>query len=243
MTDEGVPGLAILRNLAARAIGRSRAARRVGVDALQDAEEVIGNEPGLTDPEREALRLIGGDASVRLARTCGSSRLLSEDSARLVREGLAKQAGRIAKLVDNEPIIEARKSYVVLLVDDEPNLLKVIARFLRRAGHEVFACSDFESAQLHLVNGISPDLLITDIVLKGSTGKRVAAAVLQLSPRTRVVFMSGYSNISVGGQTVLQKPFTSTELIRLVDEVMSADTANDAHEREEAFSQSRKKLH
>lgn len=142
----------------------------------------------------------------------------------------------------SEPVIPARESYCILLVDDDPNVLTVIARFLRRAGHEVFACSGFEAAQVHLVNGVEPDLLITDVVLRESTGKRVAAAVKQLCPKTRVIFISGYGNIAVG-EPVLQKPFAAAELIVLVDQVMAADTVSDARELESTFAANRKKLH
>ena len=143
-------------------------------------------------------------------------------------------------MIGSEPAVVAKRAYTILLVDDDPEVLKVISRFLRRVGHQVFACSGFEEAQVHLVNGINPDLLITDIVLRASTGKRVAAAVKQLSPSTRVIFISGYGNVSVGGP-VLQKPFAPHELTSLVDEVMSAEAEDEVHD--ESVAIARKKLH
>lgn len=117
----------------------------------------------------------------------------------------------------------APAGYTILLVDDDQAVLTVIAKQLRRAGHEVLSCSGFAEAQVHLVNGIEPDLLITDIVLRESTGKRVASAVKQLSPRTRVAYMSGYPNIAVGAP-VLQKPFSNQDLLNLVEEAMKLES-------------------
>jgi DNA-binding NtrC family response regulator len=129
----------------------------------------------------------------------------------------------------------------ILLVDDDIHVLNVLARMLERAGHQVFACDSAEEAQRHLTKGLRPSLLISDVALGTSTGKRIAESVQRQSPKTRVIFISGYSNIAVGGQPVLQKPFSSKELIELVDQVLSADTQSGAHRLESEFAASRKK--
>ncbi len=129
----------------------------------------------------------------------------------------------------------------ILLVDDEPDVRQMLSRVLRQAHHEVTACSGLEEAEAYLATGAKPDLLITDVVLRASTGKLVASLVQEKSPKTRVMFISGYGNVAVGGQPVLQKPFKNHELIALIDEVMSASSRASAHQHEEAFAQSRKK--
>lgn len=131
----------------------------------------------------------------------------------------------------------------VLVVDDEPAVLRVIVRILEQAGHKVFPCRGMDDVQTHLANGLKPSLLITDVVLGTSTGKRVAAAVSKASPGTRVVFVSGYGNVAVPGQLVLQKPFSRQELVDLVDQVLSAESADSVREQESAFLSSRKKRH
>lgn len=133
----------------------------------------------------------------------------------------------------NTPFPQSRVPAVILLVDDEPSILRVMARMLEQAGHDVLTCGSFEEAQVHLDEGIKPDLLITDVVLKGSTGKRVAAAVTEKSPHTRIVYMSGYGNVAIGGHPVLRKPFKRHELFELVDQALPA--------REAPFMLSRKK--
>jgi DNA-binding NtrC family response regulator len=139
------------------------------------------------------------------------------------------------------PPVASTGPFDILLVDDEPVVLRVITRILRMAGHDVSACSGLPGVEAYLYAGARPDLLITDVVLNGSTGKRVAAVVQEKSPKTRTLFMSGYGNIAVGGQPVISKPFKNHELIELIDQVMSASSNATAHEREEEFVLSRKK--
>lgn len=122
-----------------------------------------------------------------------------------------------------------------MVVDDEPQVLKLMTRMLQRAGHNVLACEGIDEAQAHLEKGAKPHVLITDVVLKGSTGKRVARMAADLSPKTRTIFISGYDNVAVGGQPVVQKPFTPVELIEVVDRVLSAPTNASARQRENEF--------
>lgn len=127
----------------------------------------------------------------------------------------------------------------VMVVDDEPQVLQLLVRILKRGGHQVTACAGIDEAQAHLDKGAKPHLLITDVVLKGSTGKRVARLAQDMSPRTRVIFISGYDNIAVGGQPVLQKPFTPAELIEVVDRVLAAPSNTAAREQEADFAKKR----
>lgn len=112
------------------------------------------------------------------------------------------------------------KPATILLVDDEADVLRVLIRMLKRAGHEVIGCVDVNEVQWHISNGLRPDLLITDIVLPGSNGRKVAALVKLASPKTKVVYISG-ANVTISEHNVLQKPFTSQELVELVDQVLA----------------------
>ena len=128
-----------------------------------------------------------------------------------------------------------------MLVDDDSQVLLVLKRMLERAGHQVVPCGSVEEAQRHLTKGLKPALLITDVVLGNSTGKRIASIVEHHSPKTRTIFISGYDNVAVAGQPVLQKPFSSKELIDLVNQVLSAKSDSGAFRLESEFAASRKK--
>lgn len=107
------------------------------------------------------------------------------------------------------------------MVDDEHGVVMVLTRVLTQAGHKVIGCSSGEEAQKHIEAGLRPDLLITDVILDGTNGKKVAALIQKASPETRVIFISGYPSLSVGDHPVLQKPFDLNELVELVDKALS----------------------
>ena len=58
--------------------------------------------------------------------------------------------------------------FKVLLVDDEPSLRLTLTEFLKRAGYEVFAAADFQSALLLRDNSF--DVAVIDINLPGRNG-------------------------------------------------------------------------
>jgi CheY-like chemotaxis protein len=63
------------------------------------------------------------------------------------------------------------------------------------------------------------DLLLTDVVLPGSDGRKLAEAVAQEYPSLKIIFMTGYSRDAIvhqgrldPGVTLIQKPLTQTAL-------------------------------
>jgi FixJ family two-component response regulator len=73
-------------------------------------------------------------------------------------------------------------------------------------------------------------LLVTDVVMRGLNGPKLARELAVRRPETRTLFMSGYTNDEIVHQGVLdpsvayvQKPFTPTGLLRKMREVL--DTA------------------
>jgi two-component system, cell cycle sensor histidine kinase and response regulator CckA len=116
----------------------------------------------------------------------------------------------------------------VLLVEDDPALRKMAAEVLRDTGYKVLiAPCGADAMQIATEHPGPLDVLLTDVVMPGMTGRELADQIVARYPRTRVLYMSGYTDDAVGnhglhGQTlrVLQKPFTHDALVRHVREAL-----------------------
>ena len=105
----------------------------------------------------------------------------------------------------------------LLVVDDEPELLHVLADYLRRIGFLVTATTDPEVA-LHAANQDPVDVVITDLCLGRSSGMDLAERLWMLHPEVPVVLMSGATGdlATVPGLTFVPKPFGLTEIAGVI---------------------------
>jgi two-component system cell cycle sensor histidine kinase/response regulator CckA len=116
----------------------------------------------------------------------------------------------------------------ILVVDDEPAVLEATARILRRNGYATLEASTGRDA-LWLASSRDFQLLLTDSVMPGLSGTKLAAHIAALRPGISVLHMSGYPAASLGpvhdpGQesAFVQKPFTAEALLEKVHAVLSA---------------------
>jgi len=128
-----------------------------------------------------------------------------------------------ATFVSSRPSQEMRPaatgSATVLVVEDDASVLQLIRRILSGSGFEVLSTGSVDEA-LALMAGDDPfDLLLTDLVMPGTSGVELADQAKSLRPDLPVVFMSGYSTDvltrhgAVDNVELLMKPFSSTDLI------------------------------
>jgi len=109
----------------------------------------------------------------------------------------------------------------VLVVEDEELVLDVASRILTSNGYHVLrARSGAEALNAIAGHGDRVDLLLTDVVMPGATGKEVAETVSEECPGIRVLFMSGYPESVIASQGViaqgirlLSKPFKAPDLL------------------------------
>ena len=121
-----------------------------------------------------------------------------------------------------------RGTETIVLVEDEDGLRALIREVLEDAGYRVAEAADPEhglAAVRAQPGGI--DLLMTDVILPQMRGNELADRVREISPRARVVFMSGYTDEAIGQHAVLtpgahflQKPFTLDALLAKVRAVL-----------------------
>jgi two-component system cell cycle sensor histidine kinase/response regulator CckA len=116
----------------------------------------------------------------------------------------------------------------ILLVEDDQALRKMAAEVLRDTGYKVLtAPSGADALQVAAEHQGPLDILLTDIVMPGMTGRELAEQIVARFPQIRVLYMSGYTDDAIvnhGLQDqsihVLQKPFTHQELVRHVHEAL-----------------------
>ncbi len=108
----------------------------------------------------------------------------------------------------------------ILLVEDEPAILRVTKRMLEGQGYVVLAASTPGAAiQLAREHSGRIQLLLTDVVMPEMNGRTLAKNLLSISPDLKSLFMSGYTADVIAHQGVLaegvnfvQKPFSALDL-------------------------------
>ena len=116
----------------------------------------------------------------------------------------------------------------ILLAEDDDSLRSFLARALERAGYEVRACPDGESAGAALDDG-PYDLLLTDIVMPGIDGIEVARTAAARAPSLRIMFITGFAAVALSagdrapqGAKILAKPVHLREIVSEVERMMAA---------------------
>lgn len=118
----------------------------------------------------------------------------------------------------------------ILLVEDEEPVRSVTRQLLERNGYTVFEAADGPTA-LGLVGGANGevpfDLLLTDVVMPGMSGRELADHLKVSRPHLTVLFMSGYTDDAVvrhgmleRGLAYLEKPFRPPALLRKVRDAL-----------------------
>jgi CheY-like chemotaxis protein len=136
---------------------------------------------------------------------------------------------------DTEPVRSHRRAKgeidtgrrVVLLVEDEPLLLKALCRMLEQYGHRVLLAASGIEGLAVAAREPTIDLVVTDLVLPGMPGGELVRRLRATRPLLRVLYMSGWDPDSSGltladdgSEAFLLKPFTALELDALLSELL-----------------------
>jgi CheY-like chemotaxis protein len=124
----------------------------------------------------------------------------------------------------------ARGTETVLLVEDSDTVRKLARKLLEEDGYTVLEASGGDDGwQISEQHNGPIDLLLTDVVMPGTSGREIAQRLAARRPQMRVLYMSGYTDDAIVRHRVLdatapfiQKPFTRAALIRKVREVLDA---------------------
>jgi len=136
--------------------------------------------------------------------------------------------------VKNETVLEAPsgRGETVLLVEDDPSILKLGKRILSNLGYQVLSTTSTKEAQkLAGEFGGQIDLLLTDVVMPEMNGRELSEQIKRLYPQLKVLFMSGYTANVIAHRGVLDenvyfisKPFSQKDLALKVKEVLDSDS-------------------
>jgi len=115
----------------------------------------------------------------------------------------------------------------ILVVEDEAPVREIVRRALAAAGYSVMVASEANEALALEAAGSAIDLVVTDMILPGQSGRELAREFRRRRPEIRVLVMSGYSGehgeapeTLPEGAGYLAKPFSLVELRRRVREIL-----------------------
>jgi signal transduction histidine kinase/DNA-binding response OmpR family regulator len=135
--------------------------------------------------------------------------------------------GPAAETAVASPAPGSRATETILVVEDEAGLRGLVQTVLEQSGYRVLvAASPTEGETLFARHLGTIDLLLTDMVMPELSGRELARRIRQFCPGVKVLYMSGYSDLThrqdggLEGIDLLQKPFTPDTLRLRVREVL-----------------------
>lgn len=128
---------------------------------------------------------------------------------------------------DTAPARQGLPTEIILVVEDEERVRNNSVETLRELGYTVLHAASGPEALAIIRSGQDITLLFTDIVMPGMTGRQLADAAIEILPRLKVVFTTGYTRNAVvhngvldPGTNFLPKPFGIDQLAAKIAEVL-----------------------
>ena len=113
----------------------------------------------------------------------------------------------------------------ILLVDDEPSILKFLSIKLRISGYEVVVALNGQEA-LELVNSVKPDLMLLDVIMPVIDGFEVLERVRAVSKLPIIVFSAWPENtqkaLSLGASDFVAKPLDMDDLVERIETLLDS---------------------
>ena len=118
----------------------------------------------------------------------------------------------------------------ILLAEDEEAMRTYLTRALFKAGYDVVAV-DRGTAAIPLLQNQHFDLLLSDIVMPEMDGIELAQRCSEMSPRTKVMFITGFAAVTLKANQhapqakVLSKPFHLKDLVMEVERLFGSQVS------------------
>ena len=128
----------------------------------------------------------------------------------------------------------------ILLVDDEPGMLRYIRTLLEVEDYKVETATTGEEAVQRLQKGLRPDLVLLDLLMPGIDGLQTLEQIRHLQPGVKVVMLSCVGDtrkvvqaMRLGAYDYLTKPFQKAELDNVIEQCLGTNQPAYAGEVEE----------
>jgi CheY-like chemotaxis protein len=105
----------------------------------------------------------------------------------------------------------------ILVIDDDPIVREIICVSLEFLGYETIMAENGEVG-VEIFRREKPLIVFTDLMFPGMDGTQVIKAVRSLHPQTFIVAVSGQSSPKVSSDAILSKPFTHSELKKVLEQ-------------------------
>ena len=130
-----------------------------------------------------------------------------------------------ADIAAAQPPQDPLRGPTILVIDDDPLVLRTIERILQRRGYRVCLAAD-GSEGLDRFRYAQPDLIITDVVMPVQNGLDTIRVLRSWSPSAKIIAISGGNRASkrdllaaalaIGASAAIVKPFVPDELLSMV---------------------------
>ncbi len=118
----------------------------------------------------------------------------------------------------------------ILVVDDDPQILKMASLMLERDGYQVVICDDSRQV-MALIEQHNPVVIVTDILMPEQDGIDIINKIREQKLPLKIIAMSGgrrkitaefnlKSAVMLGANAVLQKPFARDSLLKTVNQLL-----------------------
>jgi DNA-binding NtrC family response regulator len=121
----------------------------------------------------------------------------------------------------------------ILLVDDEPGMLRYIKTLLEVDEHHVETASTGEQALESVQKGLKPDLVLLDLLMPGIDGLETLENLRKLQPGVKVIMLSCVNDtkkvvqaMRLGATDYITKPFQKAELDHVIDQCLGTNQQN-----------------
>lgn len=128
-----------------------------------------------------------------------------------------------------EPEAPGGNGQLILIVEDAADVRRITERILLAAGYRTRSAESAEAALRVFEEGERIDLVLSDVIMPGTTGIQLVEQLRLREPAQKVVYMSGYSHKMLTPEVLghhasghIEKPFTAAQLRRKIHALLSA---------------------